>query len=82
MNEEFLLHGPKLTAHTLVLATLISKCLEQQEMTAIHAALTDQIGEQLRLLGGSENQEYATKMEAAANNELDMLFSAALSMKR
>jgi hypothetical protein len=37
--------------------------------------LTTKVGEQLRLSGGTENLDYAAKMEAAANSELDILFA-------
>jgi len=82
MNDKFLIHGPQIMAHTMVLGVLISKCLEQDEMNAIHAQLTNKVGEQLRLLGGTENLDYATKMEAAANSELDILFAIASAIKR
>jgi hypothetical protein len=82
MNDKFLVHGPRIMAHTMVLGVLISKCLGQEEMNAVHAQLTNKVGEQLRFLGGTENLDYAAKMEAAANSELDTLFAFASAIKR
>ena len=51
-------------------------------MKTVHAQITNKVGEQLRLLGGTENLDYAAKMEAAANSELDILFALASAIKR
>lgn len=82
MNDEFLIHGPRIMAHKMVLGLLIAKCLGQDEMNAVHAQLTNIVGEQLRVLGGTENLDYAAKMEAAAISELDILFAIASATKR
>jgi hypothetical protein len=48
----------------------------------VHAQLTSKVGEQLGLSGGTESLDYAAKMEAAANSELDILFAFASAIKR